>query len=398
MCGLSLPNFSSVLDLKQKENNQINMADLEKKQVVLVVEGTTALGPYWPTILKDHLSNLIRSFCDDGSSSSYEDNVDEESLKYVEFAVFVFNGACGSSNSTWWLQKSKWSNWTNNVTCVMNWLSTIDFSSGGAFSDAATTVQGLYHALTMFRLSNERSPYDHNTQRHCILVAACNPDSSPHFLDVGKYFLQMNVSLSAIYASELPQHGVICNEGKDKPVSGVETVTQSLHHMTLTPCGNSKMRSMPGYVHVWEGDLYDVVPPGRRLLLTRLHAFMPLGASKFVGDWPSSIQFEFIGPTNVEKWIKKCVGKTNVVVFHAKLPDEVLGKMHKENLSAIIKLPSQLMIFIVTNNPSRFLGLIFDQTPEQQEIMLKRWKHRRDLINKRYFESQTPQQRQENPV
>ncbi|GJS91825.1 retrotransposon protein, putative, ty1-copia subclass [Tanacetum coccineum] len=37
------------------------MADTKKKKLVLVVEGTAALAPHWPTILEDYLSKLIRA-------------------------------------------------------------------------------------------------------------------------------------------------------------------------------------------------------------------------------------------------------------------------------------------------------------------------------------------------
>nr|GEX88030.1 hypothetical protein [Tanacetum cinerariifolium] len=36
----------------------------DKKQLVLVVEGTAALGPYWRS---DYLDKVIRSFCDNES-------------------------------------------------------------------------------------------------------------------------------------------------------------------------------------------------------------------------------------------------------------------------------------------------------------------------------------------
>jgi mediator of RNA polymerase II transcription subunit 25 len=35
---------------------------VEAKQLIVVVETTAAMGPYWSTILSDYLEKIIRSF------------------------------------------------------------------------------------------------------------------------------------------------------------------------------------------------------------------------------------------------------------------------------------------------------------------------------------------------
>ncbi|KAI3497907.1 hypothetical protein L1887_33525 [Cichorium endivia] len=55
----------------------------EKKQLVLVVEGTAALGLYWRTIVSDYLEKVIRSFCDSDSL--------KPSGTIVELALIIFN-------------------------------------------------------------------------------------------------------------------------------------------------------------------------------------------------------------------------------------------------------------------------------------------------------------------
>ncbi|XP_071733383.1 mediator of RNA polymerase II transcription subunit 25-like isoform X2 [Rutidosis leptorrhynchoides] len=322
------------------------MADWEKKQVVFVVEGTAALGRYWHSILNNYVCNIIRIFRDNGSSSE-----DEESLNNADFAVVVFKAAGGSS-ATLSLHNSKW---TNDANCAMKWLCTINFNSDAVFSDTAT-AHGLYQALMMFHSSNERSPNGH-LQKHCILIATCNPDSSPHFLDVVKLFQQSNVSLSSIYESKLPKQRAIWNVGEVNPSdTGIETVTQSLHHVSLNAAGESKDDTR--YVKVWEGDLY-AVPPVNRFLLTRVHAYMRLASSKFVEDWPSSIEIAYLCRINTESLLKKLVGNPHLVVFYPMDSHPILSKMQRHNLCGVVKLPSQLMFFIVTDNPSRFLGYFY---------------------------------------
>lgn len=34
---------------------------MAEKQLIVVVEGTAAMGPYWPTVISDYVEKIIRS-------------------------------------------------------------------------------------------------------------------------------------------------------------------------------------------------------------------------------------------------------------------------------------------------------------------------------------------------
>nr|KAJ0218809.1 hypothetical protein LSAT_V11C300124910 [Lactuca sativa] len=168
----------------------------ETKQLVVVVEGTAALGPHWRTIVTDYLEKIIRSLCGDEDK-----NPDSPT---VEMALVNFN-AHGS-------------------------YSAINFSGGG-FCDAAI-AEGLAEVLMMF-------PSLHgiqNHQRHCILVAASNPYPlptpiyiPPDYIEmqsdsplsdaetVAQYFKKCLVSLSVICPRQLPKLRAIYNAAKRNP-------------------------------------------------------------------------------------------------------------------------------------------------------------------------------------
>jgi hypothetical protein len=70
----------------------------EVKQLIVVAEGTAALGPYWQTIVSDYLEKIIRSFC--GSELNGERNP----VSTVELSLVIFNshgsycGTCCASS------------------------------------------------------------------------------------------------------------------------------------------------------------------------------------------------------------------------------------------------------------------------------------------------------------
>ncbi|GKA55939.1 mediator of RNA polymerase II transcription subunit 25 [Tanacetum coccineum] len=137
------------------------MADTKKKKLVLVVEGTAALAPHWPTILEDYLSKLIRSF--------YGDEAIEAATPYVELALVVFNApgsysrAYISSPDFSYPDMSQYllfssvlcvlhaaflvhrSGWTRSVDYFLELLSAMNFSDGG-FCEAAI-AEGLNEVL-----------------------------------------------------------------------------------------------------------------------------------------------------------------------------------------------------------------------------------------------------------
>ncbi|KAI3502630.1 hypothetical protein L1887_30826 [Cichorium endivia] len=103
----------------------------ETKQLVLVVEGTDALRPHWPTIVSNYLEKVIRCFCGN-------DNQDLQK----ELALVVFN-AQGTHVDLY----------------------------------GTATAEGLSEALMMFPYVNGFQ--NGRLEKHCILVAASNPYPLP---------------------------------------------------------------------------------------------------------------------------------------------------------------------------------------------------------------------------
>ncbi|XP_042456579.1 mediator of RNA polymerase II transcription subunit 25-like isoform X2 [Zingiber officinale] len=141
---------------------------MAEKQLIVVVEGTAALGPYWQTILNDYLDKIIRCY--------YGNELTGQKLSGTnpELALVVFN-THGPYND-FVVQRS---GWTKDLDIFLQWLSTMCFSGGG-FSEAAI-AEGLSEALMMFPVSinasdNHQIP---EVQKHCILVAASNPYPLP---------------------------------------------------------------------------------------------------------------------------------------------------------------------------------------------------------------------------
>ncbi|KAD4983024.1 hypothetical protein E3N88_19695 [Mikania micrantha] len=204
------------------------MAD--KKQLILVVEGTAALGPYWSTIVSDYLEKVIRSFCDNDTLKS--------SGTIVELALVMFK--THGSYSSCLVQRS---GWTRNVDYFFEWLSALHFSGGG-FCDAAV-AEGLGEVLMMFPYANvPQNQHNLGVQRHCILVAASNPSdnsdtqSESRLSDsetIAKVFSQCSISLSVICPKQLPKLKAVYNAAKRNPSSPDPTidVVKNPHYLVL---------------------------------------------------------------------------------------------------------------------------------------------------------------------
>ncbi|CAL5189194.1 unnamed protein product [Lathyrus oleraceus] len=215
-----------------------------EKQVIVVVESTAAMGPYWDTLHMDYLDKIVRSI------SGNESTGQKPSVSNVEFALVTYNThGCYSGIL---VQRS---GWTRDPDVFLQWLSSIPFSGGG-FNDAAI-AEGLAEALMMFPPSQSGGPNQQNVDMHmhCILVAASNPyplqtpvyvpqlqsveqsesiDSDPgnQLYDaeaVAKAFPQFSISLSIICPKQLPKVKAIYSAGKrnnraaDPPVDAKTT-------------------------------------------------------------------------------------------------------------------------------------------------------------------------------
>ncbi|XP_057446959.1 mediator of RNA polymerase II transcription subunit 25-like [Lotus japonicus] len=202
---------------------------MAEKQLVVAVECTAAMGPYWDTILRDYLDKIIRSF---GGNESIGQN---PSASNVEFALVTYSTHGCYSGCL--VQRT---GWTRDPNVFFSWLSAVPFTGGG-FNDAAI-AEGLAEALMMFPNSQSGGPNQQNVDmhKHCILVAASNPyplktpvyiprpqnlekietiDSDPgnRLYDaeaVAKEFPQFSISLSVICPRQLPKVKAIYNAGK----------------------------------------------------------------------------------------------------------------------------------------------------------------------------------------
>lgn len=200
------------------------------KQLIVVVEGTAATGPFWKTIVSDYLEKIVRSFCGNETTNQ------KQSTLHVELSLVMFNAH--GSYSAFLVQRS---GWTRDMDIFFQWLSAIPFGGGG-FNDAAI-AEGLAEALMMFSFPSGSQNQNMDGQRHCILVAASNPFPLPtpvyrpqpqnleqndvsekqpdsHLSDaetLAKSFAQGSISLSVICPKQLPKLRAIYNAGKRNP-------------------------------------------------------------------------------------------------------------------------------------------------------------------------------------
>ncbi|KAL2542119.1 Mediator of RNA polymerase II transcription subunit 25 [Abeliophyllum distichum] len=203
---------------------------MAQKQLIVAVEGTAALGPYWQTILSDYLEKIIRSFVGNELTGQ------KPSTSNVAFSLVMFNAhGCYSACVV------RRSGWTRDIDIFFQWLSAIPFSGGG-FNDAAIS-EGLAEALMMFSAPNGNQTQNVDGLRQCILVAASNPYPLPtpvyrpqlqnlaqgdsietqaesYLSDaetLAKSFAQCAISLSVICPKQLPKIRAIYNAGKRNP-------------------------------------------------------------------------------------------------------------------------------------------------------------------------------------
>ncbi|KAJ6982231.1 hypothetical protein NC653_025365 [Populus alba x Populus x berolinensis] len=231
---------------------------MAEKQLIVAVEGTAAMGPFWSIIVSDYLEKIIRCYCGNEllgqilltivlCLSSVQ--IQKVPTSIVELSIVTFNSH--GSYSACLVQRS---GWTRDVDIFLQWLSAIPFAGGG-FNDAAI-AEGLSEALMMFPIDPNGIQTQSNVdeQRNCILIAASNPHPLPtpvyrpqiqnleqtENIDaqnesrlsdaetVAKSFPQCSVSLSIICPKQLPKLRSIYNAGKrnsraaDPPVDNVK--------------------------------------------------------------------------------------------------------------------------------------------------------------------------------
>ncbi|KAH9624715.1 hypothetical protein KSS87_015614 [Heliosperma pusillum] len=233
------------------------MAD---KQLIVVVEGTGGMGPYWNTIVSDYLHKIIRSFCANDSTVQ-KSSASAASDSTFELALVVFN-----THGPYSAYVVRRSGWTRDVDNFFYWLSALSFSGGG-WDDVATT-EGLAEALMMFAISQNgfQAQQDVDGKRHCVLVSASNPYPlptpvyRPNFENlevaengeeektllydaetVSKWFGQCSVSLSVICPKQLPKLRAIYNAAKRSEEAPDPTVdVKQPHFLVLISDGFSE--------------------------------------------------------------------------------------------------------------------------------------------------------------
>ncbi|KAH0736526.1 hypothetical protein KY285_012233 [Solanum tuberosum] len=200
-------------------------------KLIVAVEGTAALGPYWKTIVSDYLDKIIRCFFGVDSTSQKSSAAD------VEVSLVMFN--THGSYSACLVQRS---GWTRDMDTFLQWLSAIPFLGGG-FNDAAV-AEGLAEALVMFSgLNGNQSQQNMEGKKHCILISGSNPYPLPTPVyrpqmqkleqnenieaqtdsrlsdaeTVAKAFPQCSISLSVLCPKKLPKLRAIYDAGKHNP-------------------------------------------------------------------------------------------------------------------------------------------------------------------------------------
>ncbi|KAE8678361.1 hypothetical protein F3Y22_tig00111427pilonHSYRG00590 [Hibiscus syriacus] len=98
---------------------------MAERQLIVAVEGTAAMGPYWQTILTDYLEKIIRCFCSNELAGQ------KNSTATVELSLVTFN--THGSYCACLVQRS---GWTKDVDIFLQWLSALPFSDRECLSDA----------------------------------------------------------------------------------------------------------------------------------------------------------------------------------------------------------------------------------------------------------------------
>ncbi|KAI8539198.1 hypothetical protein RHMOL_Rhmol09G0162600 [Rhododendron molle] len=171
---------------------------MAEKQLIVAVEGTAAMGPFWQSIVSDYLDKIIRIFCAT-ELAGQKPSASNVALSLVTFHAHGSYSAC-------LVQRS---GWTRDVDIFLHWLSAMPFAGGG-YNDAAI-AEGLAEAIMVhivdydadFRqvksfagdefssatinsynmmfsgVSGSQTQQNVAGHRHCILVAASNPYPLP---------------------------------------------------------------------------------------------------------------------------------------------------------------------------------------------------------------------------
>ncbi|XP_066320890.1 mediator of RNA polymerase II transcription subunit 25-like isoform X3 [Miscanthus floridulus] len=363
------------------------MAEAER-QLVVVVEGTAALGPYWSTIVTDYVEKITRSFC--------ASEVPGKSLAGAppELALIVFH-THGPFNA-FCVQRS---GWTKDIDAFLSWLSGISFSGRG-FSEVPI-CEGLAEALMILQGSPNTTQNNQNNeaQKHCILVAASNPypsrtpaynlpiqctdqkenieSSQGHPVadaeTVAKSFAQCSVSLSVISPKQLPALKAIYNVGKRNPRDADPPVDHAKNPDFLVLLSENFMVARTALGHSLHGNVapnqtitkFDSAPavtmPGPTSNANPSGNFIwdkgyrrGTAAETLAADWPETLEISRI--IDREHMNKNFCHRAEFLVFRALNQHGFLGRLKENDLCAVIRLPSQALLLSVSDKVGRLIG------------------------------------------
>ncbi|KAL0446911.1 UNVERIFIED_CONTAM: Mediator of RNA polymerase II transcription subunit [Sesamum latifolium] len=221
---------------------------MSQKQLIVAVEGTAAIGPFWQTIVSDYLDKIIRCFCGN------EPTGQKSSTTLVELSLVMFNAH--GSYSACLVQRS---GWTRDMEIFFQWLQAIPFAGGG-FNDAAI-AEGLAEAL-MFAISLSvicpkqlpklRGIYNAGKRNPRAAEPPVDNVKNPHFLVlISENFVEARSSLSRSGMTSLPsnQNPVKTDVAPVPPISGPPSA--SGHQMTeLSTYSISKNQLAVSFVYL----------------------------------------------------------------------------------------------------------------------------------------------------
>ncbi|WVZ24271.1 hypothetical protein V8G54_002815 [Vigna mungo] len=190
-----------------------------RRWLSIVVDGSTAMAPYWRKIVSDYLVNIVRSF--------FANSRREGGYPTCEVGLIMYNPNPSLGRNVHYI------NWTNNMD---QFLALLPFLSFKGHSLNHTAAEGLAEALGMFPRDRMTEREYFECERHCILVATGEPVAErmlvplprvhdgkfihgqirillANFLDVAKMFVPLKISLSVITPTLHPLFVSIFNEG-----------------------------------------------------------------------------------------------------------------------------------------------------------------------------------------
>ncbi|KAM7475378.1 hypothetical protein LguiB_022621 [Lonicera macranthoides] len=145
---------------------------MAEKRLAIIVDATARMAPHWETLFKNYIETII---------SADKDPYDGKAVLGI-----IVHGA----NENYDACSIQPSGWTRDKNVFLKWLSSLSFPGGdGGGPDETALAQGLSTALMMFPSRVNGCKTEQLRRRHCLLVAASNPHSTPTSLLLPKFQL-----------------------------------------------------------------------------------------------------------------------------------------------------------------------------------------------------------------